>query len=432
MPDTYQAPRWFPLDVAATIYPSARTRSWNYTFRIGFLLKEDVNPGLLREALGEIHKRFPSFFVSVRHGLFWYYLERMDRFDVVQKEREVPCRPIDLFSRTAPAIRVLYDRRRFCVEIPHCVSDGGGTLTMAKALLACYLRLAGKDIPRDDSLPDSSEPPRAEELRDSYREFFTKHSEKPAPDPAAWQYRPPRERNYLKIVRGTIPLEDILPAAKARGLTLTDYLMGVYLYSFYAADPAARRTAKRIKVSVAVSLRGLYHSASLRNFSLYANIGFCPRREEPFTFEDVLEAVKGELGRAKTRENMHKLLCRHTGMMKNPLVRLVPNFLKRRILRIGYAIVGESKQTSPLSNLGRAGLPESVAAHVESIECVLGGSSQKRINCMTVSDGRFLYVAFSGDTKKTDVQREFFRLLVREGMRVHAESNIREEEEDDV
>ncbi|MCL2299352.1 MAG: hypothetical protein FWC27_04305, partial [Firmicutes bacterium] len=113
MPDTYQAPRWFPLDVAATIYPSARTRSWNYTFRIGFLLKEDVNPVLLREALGEIHRRFPSFFVSVRHGLFWYYLERMERFDVVQKEREVPCRSINLFSRTAPAIRVLYDRRRF-------------------------------------------------------------------------------------------------------------------------------------------------------------------------------------------------------------------------------------------------------------------------------------------------------------------------------
>ena len=432
MPDTYQAPRWFPLDVAATIYPSARTRNWNYTFRIGFLLKEDVNPGLLREALEEIHKRFPSFFVSVRHGLFWYYLERMERFDVVQKEREVPCRSINLFSRTAPAIRVLYDRRRFCVEVPHCVSDGGGTLTMAKALLACYLRLAGKDILQDGSLPDISEPPRAEELLDSYREFFTKHSEKPDPDPVAWQYRPPRVRNYLKIVRGAIPLGDILPAAKIRGLTLTDYLMGVYLYAFYAAAPGARRAARPIKVSVAISLRNLYHSGSLRNFSLYANIGFCPRREEPFTFEDVLAAVKGKLDKAKTRENMHKLLCQHTGMLKNPWIRLVPNFLKRRILRIGYAIVGESKQTSPLSNLGRAGLPESVAAHVESIECVLGGSPQKRINCMTVSDDRFLYVAFSGDTKKTDVQRAFFRLLVREGMRVHVESNIREEEEDDV
>lgn len=124
------------------------------------------------------------------------------------------------------------------------------------------------------------------------------------------------------------------------------------------------------------------------------------------------------------------LLCQHTGMMKNPLVRLVPNFLKRRILQIGYAIVVESKQTSPLSNLGRARLPESVAAHVDSIECALGGSTQKRISCMTVSDDHFLYVAFSGDTRKTDVQRAFFRLLAREGIRVHVESNVRDEDGD--
>ena len=430
MPDAYQAPRWFPLDVAATIYPSARTRSWNYVFRVGFLLKEDVHPELLRAALGDIRKRFPSFFVGVRRGLFWYYLERMENFDIVQKEREHPCRAFNLLNRTTPAIRVLYDRRRFCVEVSHCVSDGGGAFTMAKALLVRYLRLAGKDISADCGLPDISQPPRTEELMDSYRAFYTRHNAKPAPDPAAWQYRAPRERNYLKIIRGTIPLEDILPAAKARGLTLTDYLMGVYLYAFYTAVPGARRSRKPIKVSVAVSLRGLYHSESLRNFSLYANIGFLPRGRAQFTFEDVLEAVKGRLDEAKTRETMHKLLCQHTGMIMNPLVRLAPNFLKRRILRIGYRIVGESAQTSPLSNLGRAQLSAAVAGHVDAIECVLGGSAQKRINCMTVSDERFLYAAFSGDTKKTDVQREFFRQLAREGVRVHVESNIRDEEED--
>jgi len=430
MPDTYQVPPWFPLDVAATIYPSARTRNWNYTFRIGFLLKEDVHPGLLREALGDIQKRFPSFFVAVRNGLFWYYLQPMDNLDIVKKEREYPCRSVNLFSPTAPALRVLYDRRRFCVEVPHCVSDGGGALTMVKALLARYLQLAGKDISADCGLLDFSEQPQATELTDSYREFYTKRSEKPAPDSTAWQYRPPQVLNYLRVVRGTIPLEDILPIAKARRLTLTDYLMGAYLYAFYAAVPGARRSVRPIKVSIAISLRNLYPSDSLRNFSLYANLGFSPRAKAHFTFEDVLEAMKGKLDEAKTQENMHKLLCQHTGMIQNLLVRLVPNFLKRQILRIGYVIAGETKQTSPLSNLGRAALPAGVAEHVDAIECILGGSMQKHINCAAISDDRFLYVTFSGDTKKTDVQREFFRLLVREGMRVRVESNIRDGEDD--
>jgi len=428
MPNIYQAPQRFPLDVAGTIYPSARTRSWNYTFRIGFLLREEADHWRLRRALVDLRPRFPSFFVSARHGLFWYYLERVEGLDIVRKETDYPCRPMDIFSRCTPAIRVLYDRRRVSLEISHAISDAGGALVFAKALLARYLELGGVEIPPGSGLPDLSEPPRPGELEDSYRAHYTKEREKPRGNGPAYQYRPPRIRNYLKVIHGVVPLENILPIVKARDMTVTDYLMAVYLYSFYAADPRARHSRRPIKISISVSLRGLYQSESLRNFSLYANLGFTPREEEIFAFEDILEAIKGKLAAAKTKEEMHKLLCSHVALVKNPFVRAVPNAIKRRIMRLGYILEGENTQTSPLSSLGWIKLPPCIAAHVESVEVILGGSPYKHIQCAAISDDRMLHLFFSGDTEKTDVQREFFRLLAREGICARVESNIRSEE----
>jgi len=430
MPDIYQAPSRFPLDVAGIIYPSARTRIWNYTFRIGFLLREEADHWRLRRALSDLRPRFPSFFVSVRHGLFWYCLERVYGLDIVHKETDYPCRSMDIFSRDMPAIRVLYDRRRFSLEVSHAVSDAGGALVFAKALLARYLELGGTEIPPGSGLPDLDEPPCPGELEDSYRANYTKEREKPGGNGPAYQYRPPRIRNYLKVVHGIVPLEDVLPTVKARGLTVTDYLMAVYLYSFYAADPHARCSRRPIRISVSISLRGLYQSESLRNFSLYANLGFTPHEKEIFTFEDILEAMKGKLAAAKTKGEMHKLLCSHVALVQNPFVRAVPNAIKRRIMRLGYILAGETTQTSPLSSLGQMKLPPCMAEHVEAVEAILGGSPYKRIQCAVISDDRRLHLFFSGDTEKTDVQREFFRLLAREGIHARVESNIRHREEE--
>jgi len=105
--------------------------------------------------------------------------------DIRRRERDYPCRSTNLFSRTAPALRVLYDHRRFCVEALHCVSDGGGALTMAKALLARYLQLAEKDVPGACGLSDFAGRPQAGELADSryYRvnSFFQKTSQTLSP-----------------------------------------------------------------------------------------------------------------------------------------------------------------------------------------------------------------------------------------------------------
>ncbi len=429
MPKANQIPGWFPLDVAGTIYPSARTRHWNSNFRIAFVLKKEVDLDRLRNALADAHKRFPSFFVGVRHGLFWYYVERMDNLDIIMPETTYPCQSIDIFDKTLPALRIYYDRRRVSVEFPHFVTDGGAALIFTKALLARYLQLEGVEIPPNSGLLDLTESPHASELTDSFREFYTKSKSNPPADHRAWQYSAPVIENYLKVIHATIPVKDLLSQAKARDLTLTDYLMGVYLYAFYQTSAKARSSRKPIQISVPISLRNIYPSDSLRNFSLFANLGFCPRSKEHFSFDDILKEMKGKLEAAKAKQELQKTLSSYVRTIDNIAVRLAPNVLKRRVMQAGYFFAGENRQTSPMTNLGKLNLPPSIAEHCETFETMLGSSPLLKLKLAIVSDDRFIHLYFTSTSPKTYVQRMFIRQLVAEGARVRVESNIRDNEE---
>ena len=62
---------WFRLDNAAKIYPAARSNRWNNVFRMSVVLKEEVKPEILQQALEDIIDRFPSFRVTLKKGFFW-------------------------------------------------------------------------------------------------------------------------------------------------------------------------------------------------------------------------------------------------------------------------------------------------------------------------------------------------------------------------
>jgi len=403
------------LNMAANTFLCIRTRKWNYVIRMGWLLKEkeEIDPERLRRAVEDIWPRFPSFFVAARRGFFSYYLERMDYVDVVQEEGDCFCRPFDLFSRDTPMIRVVYGGNRFAVEIPHAVCDGKGLSVFTRALLARYLGL--------DDVIDLSEPPREEELSDDYRRFCTQAKGKIPKDTAAWQYRRPYEANYLKVIHGAVPLEDILPAARARGISVTEYLMCAYLYAFYSADPGARASEKPIKLRIPVNMRQFYPSGTLHNFTLYRNLGFVPSEKESWSFEDVIEAMRGVLKPCTTPGAMRLLLDQTVTLSRNPILRIIPIGLKRWFFKLGYYLTGEKPMTGVLSNLGRVELPPSLAEHVENVEFIMGGSIFKSLCAFVLSDHRNLHIYLSGACKSTDVQDALFKLLAGEGLRVTSE-----------
>ena len=65
---------WYRLDTAALIFPAVARRDWSNAFRLSASLTEPVDPAVLQRAADDLRPRFPSFFVTLRRGFFWYYL----------------------------------------------------------------------------------------------------------------------------------------------------------------------------------------------------------------------------------------------------------------------------------------------------------------------------------------------------------------------
>ena len=81
---------WMPLDNAALIFPAIRRRNWNNVFRESVTLTEDVDPALLQQAVDELMPRFPSFYLRLRQGVFWYYLEQVAEAPKIREEYSYP------------------------------------------------------------------------------------------------------------------------------------------------------------------------------------------------------------------------------------------------------------------------------------------------------------------------------------------------------
>ncbi len=414
-------PRWFPLDVAGIIYPNARRYGWCTTYRFAFIMKEEVDPVLLRQALKDIAPRFPSFFVKIKAGLFWYYLERTDDLDIVEEEDYYPCRYIETTETTLPAIRVLYYKNRISIENFHSVADGGAALVFNKTLVARYLELKGVKITITDDIADINEKPKKCEMEDSFRANYKKMKGLTRKEETAYCYKAPTVKNYFKVLHGLAPAEDIKAAAKARNMTITEFLMVAYLYSFYVNAPD--KVYKPIKISIPASLRARFGSATLRNFSLYTNVGFNPKGRTDITFDEIFEMVKGKLEKGLATEELQKMLCINVRDAQNPILRFIPNILKKPVMQLIFDHAGENKFTSGMTNLGVQKMPPEMYEHIDRMECLLGPSPTKKLLCAMITYNNIVNISFTSDSEKTDVQRTFFRVLAENGVRIRVECN---------
>jgi len=415
--------RWFQMDVAGRIYPAARTREWNCTYRLAFLLREDVDPALLCQAVEDIYPRFPAFFVNLRSGLFWNYLERMPfTKEIVQPETQYPCRMQPVFHATLPLLRVLYYKNRLAVETSHAVSDGAGSSILIKTLTARYLELKGSIAPNAcPELPSLQEAPREVEVEDPYMDAYTREKLPPVKEQTSWEYRVPRLSNYLQVIHGRAPVEDLKKAAKQYELTVTEYLSAAFLYALY--EQAAGSGKRPFKLSIPIALRRIYPTESLRNFTLYTNIGFDPKAKDRFSFEDIVEVLRGQIKKGLSPQVLQRILNQNASLVMSKVVSAVPYALKKPFMRIGFSFTGQNKFSCTLSNLGTIEMPQALRGQVICTEALMSEMPTKRLLLGTISDEEYINLYFTGDHRNVEVQKIFFRLLTSHGSRLRVDSN---------
>ena len=419
--------KWFRLDTAALIFPAIARKNWRNSFRMSATLSELVDPEILQQAVGDLKARFPSFYVSLHCGAFWYYLEESSEKVVVEEDYAYPLTLINDKELKKNCMHVLYHQNRIAVEFFHVLTDGRGGITFLSNLIARYLELKeGIEVPKEGLLYDLNEKPLPEELEDSFLKNAAEVAMSGRESHAYLLHGETESDGFRHLITGILDTKQLLEAARAKGISVTAFLTAVMVQSIMEIQDleTPRRKQKPVKIMIPVDLRLLFGSKTLRNFALVVNPGVDPRYGD-YSFEDLCQASHYQLRTLTTRQNMAAMIAANVIPQKIIAVRLAPVFLKNWILDFVYGIRGERCGCLNISNLNELRLPEVMQPFVERVEFIIGTQRNCPHNCSMVSYKGKTYINMIRSIRESELERRFFSHLVELGIAVEIESNRR-------
>ncbi len=417
---------WYQLDLSAIVYPTLQRRDFSSVYRLSVLLKEEVQPDVLQQALDMTLPRFPTYKAAIRKGLFWRYLEPNDRpGPFVQKDVRNPCQPMYFKANNRYLVRVYYFRNRIALEAHHSLGDGTGGMCVLMTLTATYLRLLGVEgIENEGFVLDIHGMPKEEELEDAYMRYANAKVCPPRMEERSYRVRGTAEPFYtLNIIDGIMSVSEVMTAAKRYGATITEYLNAVLLQALLTKQEQDHRVHLRpVKIAMPVNLRRFFPSVTLRNFITMIFPGVDPRLGD-YTFEEIVIQVRNYMRYYLNEKLLRGDITTNANTQRNPFIRIVPLFVKDFVVRLFYTKVQDRNSSAGLTNMGKMNVPEGMKDYIERFDIYMGQPFSRRTNCAIISFGDTLTVNFASSIVETDVERYFFRRLVRDGIHVKIESN---------
>ena len=394
-------------------------------------MKEEIRPEILQLALDRTLPRFPTYKAAIRKGLFWRYLEPNDRpGPFVQEDVRNPCQPMYFKANNRYLVRVYYFRNRIALEAHHSLGDGTGGMCVLLTLTATYLRLLGhEEIQNGGFVLNIADTPEEEELEDAYMRYANAKVCPPRLEEKAYRVRGTAEEFYtLNIIDGIMSVSEVMAAAKRYNATITEYLNAVLLHALLTKQQEDRRVHLRpVKIAMPVNLRRFFPSVTLRNFITMIYPGVDPRLGE-YSFEEIVLQVHNYMRYHLNEKLLRGDITTNAATQRNPFIRVVPLFIKDFVVRLFYTKVQDRNSSAGLTNMGAMKVPQGMEPYIERFDIYMGQPFSRRTNCAIISFGDTLTVNFASSIIEADVERYFFRKLVRDGIHVKIESNRSQDE----
>ncbi len=416
---------WYKLDNAAKVFPGQDTSSRSNVFRFSATLTEKIDRELLEKALEMTIPRFPGFDVRMRAGFFWHYLEKNPYgAPPVMPDIANPCQRFRWKENKGYLFKVYYYENRISVEFYHSITDGYGGSRFFMTLVAVYLRLTGKDIPNGDAVYDINEKPREQELEDSYSKNC--QSKVKAKRLQKFTYRFKGERlpkHFLSVTTGYMPVSAVKERAAEHGVTVTEYLAAVLLWVMYNMQKSEpKNKEKHVGVQIPVNARTFFGSETLRNFMLCYSFQIDPKMGE-YTLPEIIKQLSLYLRYINNEKELRSMMYGNMGIEKNPLMRVIPSFLKDFGISVVYMVGGERSTSCLVSNVGIIKAPKEMEQYIEKLVLITGPARINGARCGALSYNGTLAFTVSNIYKSPKIQREFFTTLVKLGIPVKIESN---------
>lgn len=389
---------WYKLDNAAKIYPAFASKKDPATFRIAVVLKKEIKYKVLQKALNQTIEAFPSMAVTLRQGLFWYYLDDNIRKPLVLAETKMPCTYINLKKNNGYLFNVFYHDKRISLECFHALTDGYGGLEFLKALLYNYLKQLYPVNSQELRLSGLLE----SDVEDSYIKYATDE-------------RFVTESTLVKHIKGTpTHIEGALvhhgiinaalfnQVAKKYSTTITVLLTAIYMKSLYAELKEGP-----LVIAVPVNLRKIFPSTTLRNFSYVINVCI----KEDMSIEKMIESISNQFKSGLKKEHLQGQFSKNVDFENKMALKLTPNFLKSIFLKRVRTLKSKRVVTTILSNPGIVTIPDNMVHFVDRFECVLYASNPHTMNIGICTYNNKMTISISRNIKEKVIVDNFFNLL---------------------
>jgi NRPS condensation-like uncharacterized protein len=404
---------WFALDNAAKIYPAVITENVTNVFRVTAILKQPIKIKQLLKAVLRAEKRFPYLCVQLREGFFWYYLEHLPRHIPIEPDEHHLCRK---FRKGSLLIRIPVSHNSISIECSHILTDGTGALELLKAVLVFYADECGVAVPTEYRSGHSAVISE-EEYEDAYNRYFKAEIPPMVKRSKAFHLPfPLKSSPRFERLNAVISLEQIKKISREKGVSITVYLVAVYLYIlqeiFEELNGAGKfKRNKKLRIQVPINLRNIFSSKTMRNFTLFV-MPEIDLRLGHYTFEEILKSVYHQTKLETEEKLINKNISRNVGSEKKLYVRGIPLFLKSLILRLKYYSLGTSQYSGVITNLGKIELPEETAGLIGYfIMTPPPPNKMLKINCGVAGFGEKLTLSFGNITQSQEFEKKFLQFL---------------------
>ncbi len=421
MPEKYR--NWEKLDNTANVFPVIADETMTNTYRIEACLSEDIDAGLLQQALDIVLPKFPGFNLRMRAGLFWYYLEENGKpAPRVQIEDNYPCRYIHANKNNSYMFRVTYYKKRINLEVFHALADGMGGFVFLRELCYQYLRLTHPKLM--EKYGDGLSPETSLNREDSFKTHFKKRS------PSTYKV----ERAFLiqgerlpfhgfGVIHGMMPLSELKKAAKSYGTSINEYIVAAFIYSTY--QRFGRKVSKKrpIRVAVPVNLRPFFNSITTKNFFVMVSAEFAPEADRTdYSFADICDIVQKSLRSQITKEHLEEIFSYNVAKEDLFIARAVPLPLKNLAIRFIYT-KSALANTTTITNMGNVSVLEDYREYIRMFRGFIPFSMGQELKCTIFSYGDTLCCSFTSAFRDTSIPREVFRQMSEDGISINIETN---------
>lgn len=413
--------RWDKLDNTANLFPVIAGESMSNVYRISVTLTELVDHELLQEALDIVLPKFDGFNLRLQKGIFWYYFEENGNpAPKVKEENTYPCRFIVQNKNKHYLFRVTYFKYRINLEVFHVLTDGMGGINFLKELTYQYLRLCHPEI--REKVGDDLNCGTSLNREDSFIKNYRKSSCKPYQTQKAYLVKGEKLLpGEFGVMHGYMKIPALKEVCHKYGVSINEYLVGVFVYSVYQECLKGMPSDKPIRVAVPVNLRPYFASNTTKNFFVMVSAEFHPTKED-YTFEEILQTVRESLKAQINKENLEKLFSYNVSNEKVWIARIAPLFLKNLAMKIVYT-QSALANTTTITNIGNIGVEDVYKPYIEMFHAFLAMSKGQHIKGTICSYDDTLVFTFSYDLQDTGIQKVFFRKIAADGIEVQLDSN---------